>query len=88
MDCLYTVWFRDPDALPEDEDYEWPACFILTAPTLDKALEWGNYLAIGFAKKSKNLFLKSGIEKANETKTKDLPIIKYGYYASDEEIGW
>jgi|EndMetStandDraft_9_1072997.scaffolds.fasta_scaffold2011279_1 hypothetical protein len=42
---IYTVWFRDPDTDPSDQDHEWPACIRVTAETDEAALRWGDTLA-------------------------------------------
>ena len=42
---IYTAWFRDPDADPSDQDYEWPACIRVMAETCEAAQTWGDVLA-------------------------------------------
>jgi hypothetical protein len=29
----YAAWFRDSTVAPENEDYEWVAAFVVTAPS-------------------------------------------------------
>ena len=45
MKFVYTVWFCDPNLLSDEQDYEWPDCFIVDAPSVDQAATWGNQLA-------------------------------------------
>lgn len=50
MKFIYTVWFRDPSLLSDDQDYEWPASFIVDAPSVVHATTWGDHLASKYAK--------------------------------------
>jgi len=90
---LYTVWLRDNEAEPnEDQDYEWPACFIIEAASSSNARKWGDQLAISYCKRTSNSFIESKIEdlKLFESNNNivDAPRIKYGYEATDDELGW
>ncbi|HUR81381.1 MAG TPA: hypothetical protein VM733_11480 [Thermoanaerobaculia bacterium] len=83
---LYTAWFRDLTAMPDDEDAEWPACFVIDAPRSIAALEWGDQLARDFsARRGTEVFQWSTVEAEADP---SLPVVKYGQAASDEEIGW
>ena len=85
---LYTAWFRDEIANCEDQDHEWPACFIVEANTASDAQAWGDHLARAFGKRHETeSFLRSSVENV-PLKSVGLPFIKYGYEADDKEIGW
>lgn len=91
----YTVWFRnlllDPND-PEDQDYEWPACIIIEAQSCEQAIEWGNHLVRRYLRDNANEgFISSDVElysKDSKIDDSQSPRIKYGYEASDDEIGW
>ena len=34
----YVVWFQDPSMPPDDEDFEWPAVFVIVADSSEAAL--------------------------------------------------
>ncbi len=85
---LYTVWFRDRCASLNDEDAEWPACFVVPAPTTADAKAWGDHLAQSFSKRSGvEEFLHSNVEPAGSNADR-LLAVSVGYEASDGEIGW
>jgi hypothetical protein len=85
---LYTAWFLDRTAAPDDEDREWPACFIVDAPDENQALQWGDQLASDFsARRGTEQFLTSSIEAPSDG-SGSLPIVPFGSMATDEEIGW
>ncbi|MBY0249309.1 MAG: hypothetical protein K2Q17_16740 [Nitrospiraceae bacterium] len=92
MDYLYTAWFRDSLIHPEEQDYEWCACIVIDANTLEDAKTWGDHLARQFSGKSfSEQFLRSVTESTEGYADVDIsstPRIKYGYNATDEEIGW
>jgi hypothetical protein len=88
---LYTAWFRDTRMAPSDQDYEWPACFLIEAATPHAALSWGDRLARGFSQRRiTEVYLKSSVEDESDVQwdLSTLPVIQVGYEASDEEIGW
>lgn len=91
MEYLYTAWFRDPYADPEDQDYEWPACFVVTADDKEAALAWGNHLS---ERRSKGfpaaIFLSSEIEFYNGNKVEGefVPVVGFGQEVDNEYIGW
>jgi len=82
----YSVWFRDDNCLPSDQDYEWVACFHIEAETKDKAKLWGDEVSRYYvARNSANNFLNSDVKMPEGDK---LPIVKFGIKPSDEYIGW
>lgn len=85
----YVAWFEDPRMPENDEDREWPAVFIVVAPSRDAAHEWGDHLARGRAERAKELFLRSSVEPhLCHRDQHDLPTVTHGSEASDELIGW
>lgn len=90
---IYTVWFRDPDASPGDQGYEWPACLRIEADTMAAALNWGDTLARGRSLRfPPAIFLHSSVEPENASeRTSDdqhVPDVRDGQDATDREIGW
>jgi hypothetical protein len=88
---LYTAWFRDLQAEPDEQDYEWPACFLVEAVTEAEALEWGDHLAKSFSdRKVTEKYLSSSVEPGDLTDAEvaALPLVPFGHEASDFEIGW
>src|SRR3546814_5745544 len=60
---LYSAWFVDENALPNDQDREWVACILIDADCADAAKSWGDSLAQDRAAKSlSECFLWSSIE--------------------------
>ncbi|HEV7919540.1 MAG TPA: hypothetical protein VGR02_01990 [Thermoanaerobaculia bacterium] len=85
---LYTAWFRDLTAEPDDEDREWPACFIVEASDGAQAQAWGDQLAQAFsARRRTEQYLESQIEPSADEDA-SLPIVSVGCLADDSEIGW
>lgn len=85
---IYTAWFRDLEAHPSDQDYEWPACIRVTAESLEAAQTWGDVLA---GRRSKSLpseiFLRSAVEEETSGpagEPYDLPTVADG---EDKAIG-
>ena len=37
----YVVWFQDPSVTRDDEDFEWPALFVVSAVSAGQARYWG-----------------------------------------------
>lgn len=89
---IYTVWFRDNLSPVGDEDHEYPVCLVIEAENEEKAKEWCDELSQDFSKRNPaNEVLNSKIEDIDSYKGSEIssaPFIKYGYKASDEEIGW
>ncbi|MBN2285051.1 MAG: hypothetical protein JXI43_01285 [Tissierellales bacterium] len=92
MEYLYTVWFKNKLLDPNDQDHEWPACIIIEAEDSKKATEWGDFLAKKYSNKiGTESYIHSSIEILNlekDTELSSTPRIKYGYEATDNEIGW
>jgi hypothetical protein len=85
---LYTAWFRDTCALPEDQDFEWPACFVVVATTEASAQIWGDHLSHSFSRRRiTEVFLTSKVEPAPDGGG-GLPVVEAGHEVSDGEIGW
>ena len=87
----YAAWFRDSTVTPDDEDYEWPAVFVVTAPSAALATEWGDRLATSFSSRretEKFLWSSVEVEVANDGPASKLPVVAYGEDATDEFIGW
>jgi hypothetical protein len=92
---VYFVWFQDTSAEPEDQDFNWLACILITAECASYAREWGDHLARNYTLRNpENIFLRSGeITREDDplwkgTTSENLPIVSYGVEASDAEIGW
>ena len=77
---------------PDEQDYEWVACILIEADSADDALAWGNHLAKGYCGRNPTeRYLRSCIDDPGAWKGLDLsavPTIKFGYEASDDDIGW
>jgi len=85
----YVVWIRDPTLPTDDEDYEWPAGFIVRASSAEEAQAWGDRLAMARCAEEGDVFLHSTVERASEPGAYlSEPVIPYGYEASRDEIGW
>ena len=88
---IYCAWFRDAALPADDQDYEWPACFIIEASTGEGALRWGNHLAVAYALRSgTQRFMKGEVQDhfVSKVDLSSLPIISEECEASDVEIGW
>ena len=91
----YSVQFRnlllDPDD-PDEQDYEWGAWIIIEASSREQAIEWGDHLSKRYLNDNENeQYIKSDAKpyvKDARIDDSDSPRIKYGYEASDDEIGW
>ncbi|MCW2643197.1 MAG: hypothetical protein JWP76_5503 [Dactylosporangium sp.] len=85
----YVAWFRDPALPADDQDYEWPAVFIVEAPSAKEAKSWGDHLAKGRAVRAGEIYLRSSAEPYAQSPEKDtLPVVAYGVEVPDEEVGW
>ena len=86
---LYTVWLRDSELIPTDEDYEFPACFLVEAQTTTQARNWGDLCAKSHCDNSDNehAFLTSSVELAGRDVYRDLISIRYGEHVSDDKFG-
>lgn len=86
----YSVWFKDREAHPTDQDYEWVACFLINATTTKDAKDWGDLLSRDFAARNgSNEFLSSSVSPIDpDEASSELPKVKFGERVSDELIGW
>jgi hypothetical protein len=85
----YVAWFRDHSASPEDQDYEWCACFWVVAADSDKAQAWGDQLAADYSRRKGGFdeFLRSHLDSDPWSPGAE-PRVVAGEPASDEVIGW
>jgi hypothetical protein len=84
----YVAWFRNPKLSVDDQDCEWPACFVLISETETSAESWGNQVSERYARRTGSIFLKSYIDRAMYENTNELPKIDDGHFPKDSEIGW
>ena len=85
----YCVWLRDSDRLPDEEDHEWPAVFVVRAADERAAKAWGDWLAHDYCRRTPGAsFISSAIEPAKASTLQQVPIIEGGEQASDDKIGW
>lgn len=90
MTLLYTAWFRDVSLPPEDPDYEWPACFLIEADSIDAAKAWADGLAQD-RKHRGEVFLSSDIREVDlplGDGLQDLPALRLGDPDASARIGW
>ena len=86
---LFTVWFRDSSMTPDEEDYEWPACFEVLAASIELASNWGLHVTHSYLSRKPNLSLLHHSTTERSTGISgELPVVRYGMDASDSEIGW
>jgi hypothetical protein len=88
---VYRGWFRDLSTTPDDQDYEWPACFVIVATSAEEALHWGDHLSKSFSKRrGTEVFLWGAVEDVTvaEGDISSLPVVPAGYEATDSDIGW
>ena len=85
---VYVCWFRDHTLLPEDQDYEGPACILISADSDSAALSWGDHLAARYCREHEKMeYLRSYID-PEPYRGEDLPRVAVGEEASDKFIGW
>jgi hypothetical protein len=86
---LYTVWFRDKSAAIEDQDREWPACFVIKAESSSDAKSWGDHLAKNYCIRHTNEeFLYSDALLASNSEVLSEIEIECGSEVDDYLIGW
>ena len=88
---MYTAWLCNPRLPTEDQDREWPACFLVVAVDGASAQRWGDFLALRWASRHGEQFLWSKAEPVAQPVSDELqrlPIVPDGREATDEEIGW
>lgn len=84
----YVACFRDRTAQPDDQDYEWPACFVVDAADARAAQEWGDWLAAGYSRRHEGCeFLRSYLD-ADPWAYGRVPRVTVGEDAPDDVIGW
>lgn len=91
MKFVYTVWFRDPRLPTDDQDHEWPACFVVEAASVAEAATWGDRIASTYSVHSGQQMLSSSVESFENTELlgkQELPVVPYGHEPSEDEIGW
>jgi hypothetical protein len=90
MKFVYTVWLRNPSFPPDDQDYEWPACFVIDAENAAAAKSWGDHLAERYSKSSRQEVMTSSaesVESSDLSGIEELPIVMDGQDATDRHIG-
>jgi hypothetical protein len=91
---MYVAWFRTGGVPADDQDAEWPGCFVIRAPSASDAQAWGDQLARGMcSRKLDETFLWSRVDARDDSRYSEqnwaqTPEIVFGRWASDEEIGW
>ena len=86
---LFTAWFQDRLLAPDEQDYEWPACFEVLAASAVLASDWGLRLAHAYVSRNPNLsLLRHSTVPQPGGSSGNLPVISYGTDASDSDIGW
>jgi hypothetical protein len=87
-DFQYVAWFRDYSLQPDDEGYEWPACFVVAAALDREAQAWGDWLASDYTRRHPDsVFLWSYLD-VTPWKNGEVPRVMAGEAVSDEIIGW
>ncbi len=82
----YVAWFRNPAFPSDDQDYEWPACFLVEAESAAAAQEWGDRLARSYAARASEMFLSSRVEPSKGDPWR--PTMEVGDEDGDRRIGW
>jgi len=92
MDFVFAALLKDNDLQPEDQDFEFPACFIIEAENKSKALSWGNDVTVEHCLSNpSHELINTVVESPNNYPShvlEKLPRIKYGFMPSEEYIGW
>ena len=89
----YVAWFRDTTQAPDDQDYEWCACFLIDAQSAELAKQWGDILAHKYSNAMETeVFLWSETQHYDpndkSVDTSHTPHFAYGHEATDDELGW
>ena len=88
---LYTAWFRDLSMPQDEQDHEWPACFLVEAQVSLAARSRGDELVKRYVARQSNVaFLRATVEDARsaEGDLSTLPILRIGEELSDRDVGW
>ena len=92
MNFVFTALLKDNDLQPEDQDFEFPACFIVEAESKAKALSWGNDVTLEHCLRNPaHKLIDTVVESSNNYAAhvlEKLPKIKYGFMPSEEYLGW
>ena len=82
----------DRELEPEDQDFEFPVCFVIEAESKAKALSWGNDVTLEHCLSNQSHeLINTLVESPNNYSAHvldELPRIKYGVVPSDEQVGW
>ena len=65
MKFWYTAWIRNNRLPNDDQDFEWPLCFIIEGQAEISAREWGDLVARKYAYDEKEEFVSSTIVPAD-----------------------
>lgn len=92
MEFIFTALLRDNDLQPEDQDFEFPACFIVEAESKAKALSWGNDITLEHCLSNpKHELINTVVESSKNYPAhvlEELPKIEFGFMPSENQIGW
>jgi hypothetical protein len=92
MEFIFTALLRDNDFQPEDQDFEFPVCFIIKAGSKAQALSWGNDVTSEHCLcNPAHELINTVVEATNSYPPHvlaKLPKITYGSMPSEEHIGW
>ncbi len=87
-DYQYVAWFCDHSRQPDDQDYEWPACFVIAAADDREAQASGDRLASDYSHRHRGCeFLRSYLD-PEQWREGDAPRVVAGDAVRDEVIGW
>jgi len=86
----YVVWLRDESLPQDDQDYEWPAAFIVVAESSEAAIRWGDRITASYAERTRQPIISSHVTLASKLDhdTSGLPVVQDRADASDAHIGW
>ena len=87
-DFQYVAWFRSHTLKPDDQDYEWCACFVVVAEDENAAGQWGDQLARDYSGRSgTEEFLRSHFD-SHPWKLGEVARVTLFEKVPDEVIGW
>lgn len=87
-DYQYVVWIRDHRLQPDDQDYEWPACFVVASDNEREALAWGDQLAWDYTRRHAEYEALRSYLNSDPWPRGVLPKVVAGELVPDEVIGW
>ncbi len=91
MRFAYSVWFRDTRLPPDDQDYEWPACYVVEATDAQAALNWGDHLARKHESENGEVCLRSDVEADDVCDLPGidaLPVVRDGAPGGYRRVDW